>query len=74
MTVNLEKNPERCVSCQVNHATYSLPNWQILAVNITQNLSHPETRKLVDFRTPAIGASYFNLIKQPSKSVRHVGT
>lgn len=71
---------KRCANCKGDHAAYfrSCPNWnhekEILTVKITQELSFLEARKLVDSRTPFIGDSYSRLLRQQSKSIRHVST
>lgn len=38
---------------------------------VTQQLSYPEARKLIESRTPSVRVSYSSLFNQQSKSVTH---
>lgn len=78
MTANSLKKLNTGANRKSDHAAYSrsFPNWncekEIHAVKITKKLSYLEARKVVESRNPSMGVCYSSLLRQQSKSVRHV--
>ena len=68
------KNSECCINCRGDHPAYSrvCPKWifekEIQAVKLTNNLTYPEARRLIESRTPSAGISFSNVVKSNKKS------
>lgn len=78
-TVNSVKLRKRCINCKGDHDhtafSRSCPTCvheKTIAVKITQKISYPEARELVESRTPFVGISH--LIKQQLKYIRYINT
>ena len=65
---------ECCINCRGDHPAYSrvCPKWifekEIQAVKLTNNITYPEARKLIESRFPSPGLSFTNIVKSNKKS------
>ncbi|GBM97899.1 hypothetical protein AVEN_228334-1 [Araneus ventricosus] len=57
----------KCSNCKAEQPSYSrkCPRWveekEIQTIKVTQNISFAEARKIVTYRTPTVGVSYFSM-------------
>ena len=68
------ENSECCINCRGDHPAYPrvCPKWifekEIQAVKLTNNITYPESRRLIESRTPSAGISFSNIVKSNIKS------
>lgn len=79
LAVNLVKNSNTVQTAKeiIQHVIVLVlfrPVKKMLTVKITQNVSYPDARKLVESRTPPTDVSYSSLLRHQSNSVRHIST
>ncbi|XP_055943536.1 uncharacterized protein LOC129974544 [Argiope bruennichi] len=66
---NCHSDTMKCVNCSGSHTSFSksCPKWtlekEVISTKIRKNISFAEARKLINDRTPKVGASYSGILK-----------